>query len=159
MIIIEKAEPHDADVLTSISFSAKRYWNYPEEYFDIWKDELTITPEYIEKNKVYVATEGITIGYYSIVNVETDLHLPTTILPRGSWLEHMFIEPNHIGRGIGTMFIDHLRNQHPGLVKVLSDPFAKDFYIKQGFTYITDIPSTINGRTTPYLELQEGMQY
>ncbi len=32
----------------------KNYWNYPDEYYEIWKKELTITQDYISKNDVYV---------------------------------------------------------------------------------------------------------
>ena len=46
-ISIRRALPTDALFLTSISFGAKRYWNYPEEYYEIWHDELTITKDYI----------------------------------------------------------------------------------------------------------------
>jgi hypothetical protein len=32
-----------------LSIESKGYWSYPIEYFEIWNDELTITPEYIKK--------------------------------------------------------------------------------------------------------------
>lgn len=51
-ILIRRAEDKECNTLTSISFAAKRYWKYPEEYFDIWKDELTITEDYINQNEV-----------------------------------------------------------------------------------------------------------
>jgi hypothetical protein len=65
--MITKATPDQHNILTSISYKAKRHWNYPEEYFDIWKNELTITEKYITDNRVYtyLIDEEI-IGYYSI---------------------------------------------------------------------------------------------
>lgn len=53
IIEIRQAKPAESGDLTSISFASKRYWNYPEEYFEIWEKELTITPEYIDNNIVY----------------------------------------------------------------------------------------------------------
>ncbi len=46
----EKLRAEEAEILTEISFQSKGYWDYPPEYFDIWKDELTITGDYI-RNK------------------------------------------------------------------------------------------------------------
>jgi len=46
-LVIRQAKRTESGDLTSISFASKRYWNYPEEYFDVWKKELTITPGYI----------------------------------------------------------------------------------------------------------------
>jgi hypothetical protein len=40
---IRQASQADCEILTEISVSSKNYWNYPKEYFEIWKDELTIT--------------------------------------------------------------------------------------------------------------------
>ncbi len=51
-MIIRQAIPTDSKILTDISFAAKNYWNYPQEYFEIWKEELTITDEYIDKGAV-----------------------------------------------------------------------------------------------------------
>jgi hypothetical protein len=42
------------EALTKISFAAKGYWNYPEAYFEIWKDELTIGSDYVQENDVFV---------------------------------------------------------------------------------------------------------
>jgi maltose O-acetyltransferase len=50
-IIIRKARPEECVTLTDISFAAKHFWNYPEKYFETWKEELTITKEYIRRNK------------------------------------------------------------------------------------------------------------
>ncbi len=48
-IQIVRAAYTDSNILTDIAFSAKRTWNYPEEYYKIWKNELTITELYWEK--------------------------------------------------------------------------------------------------------------
>jgi hypothetical protein len=63
----------DSEVLTQISFASKRKWNYPEEYFEIWKDELAITSFYIQNNNVYIGEcEGQVIGYFYLVEVKND---------------------------------------------------------------------------------------
>ena len=42
---IRRARREDAQTLTRISFDSKRYWGYPEPYFEHWAAELTIDPE------------------------------------------------------------------------------------------------------------------
>ncbi|MDP3481580.1 MAG: hypothetical protein Q8R88_17590, partial [Desulfoprunum sp.] len=65
--MIRSAQQDEAQLLTEISFAAKGYWNYPEEYYAIWKNELTITPEYIENNDILVYEhDGTAVGYYAI---------------------------------------------------------------------------------------------
>ena len=67
-IQIKKAKITDSNILTEIAFSAKRHWGYPDEYFHIWKDELTITKNYIYQNIVYKAqTDNLILGFYSII--------------------------------------------------------------------------------------------
>ena len=57
-LTINPASTADADILTRLSFASKGYWGYPEEYFEIWKDELTITPAYILENDVFIAVRS-----------------------------------------------------------------------------------------------------
>src|SRR5690554_6199749 len=107
-VSIRKAVREDSNVLTDISFKSKRYWNYPEEYFEIWKDELTIKDSYILDNTVYVAeANDEIIGYYSIVEVKNDFWAGEVFVMKGFWLEHIFILPEYIGKGIGTKLINH----------------------------------------------------
>ncbi len=51
---IRRARREDAETLTRISFDSKRYWGYPEAYFESWAAELTIDADYIGRNDVFV---------------------------------------------------------------------------------------------------------
>lgn len=157
-MMIRIAKKTEADILTKISIESKGYWGYPKKYFDIWVAELTISPGYIDKNSVFVyESDGTIIGYYSIVELECDMNISGIKIPKGRWLEHMFIAPKHIGLGLGTKMFAHLRETCAmvGIKKlgILSDPNAKGFYVRMGCEYIKDISSTIPHRTTPYLVL------
>src|SRR4029450_1497681 len=55
---IRRATPDEADTLPSIAHAAKRHWNYPEKWIEQWRSDLTITPEFIASNEVYVAVAG-----------------------------------------------------------------------------------------------------
>lgn len=157
--MIRPAKPDDAPTLTRISFESKEHWGYPQEYFTIWKHELTINPGYIEKNNVYVyEIGGAIVGYYSIIELPEDIDVSGIKLQKGFWLEHMFIEPNHIGKGIGSTMFHHLqdrcREMGIGEIGILSDPYSRGFYERMGCRYVRDVPSTIKNRTTPYLMLR-----
>jgi GNAT superfamily N-acetyltransferase len=156
--MIRPGKKEEAQILTELSFESKGYWGYPKEYFEIWKPELTITPDYIEKNDVLVfESDGAIVGYYSIIELENDMVVSGTKIVKGHWLEHMFIAPKYIGRGIGTIMFDHLRKrcEIKGIRKlgILSDPNARGFYEKMGCDYQGEFPSTIAGRTTPLFVL------
>ncbi|HVJ49439.1 GNAT family N-acetyltransferase, partial [Desulfitobacterium sp.] len=151
-IIIKRANEEDSTELTSISFAAKRYWNYPDEYFEIWKNELTITPDYLNQNTVYVAqVDGKVIGFFSIVEVKENLWTGRFLMQRGFWLDHIFIQPEFIGKGIGSELIsfakEMCRRDNIDHLFLLSDPKAKGFYNKVGAQYIEEVPSNIEGRT------------
>lgn len=159
--MIRSAKAEDADILTPISFESKGYWGYPKAYFEIWHNELTITPEYINKNDVLVfKNDRVILGYYSIAELQDDGELSGIKIKKGFWLEHMFIVQSHIGQGIGTRMFDHLRERCKERrikeVSILADPNSRGFYEKMGCEYQKEFPSTIANRTTPLLVLRIG---
>ena len=55
---IRRAKPDEAELLTEIAHAAKRHWGYPENWIEHWKEDLTITPEFIADNETYVAVNA-----------------------------------------------------------------------------------------------------
>ena len=103
---IRKARPEENKILTEISLAAKRYWNYPEEYYAVWEKELTITAAYIEKNQVFVAeTKDNILGYCSITEVKKDFYAGKVLVKKGFWLEHIFVSNRFFQKGIRKRFI------------------------------------------------------
>lgn len=157
-IVIRPATVNDSEDLTEISFASKRYWNYPEEYIKVWKDELTIIPSYILNNTVYVAeVTGRVVGYFSLVEVKEAFGAGKVCVNKGIWLEHIFILPEYIGKGIGSKLIAIMKVQCKEMqidkVNLFSDPHAKGFYDKLGACYIGQSPSSIEGRTVPLYDV------
>lgn len=157
--MIRPAKQEEAKILTKISFESKGYWDYPPEYFEVWNNELTINTEYIENNKVFVyELDGGIVGYYSIVELYEDIEVSGIKIEKGFWLEHMFIQPRHIGKGIGSRMFHHMRiicrKEGISELKILADPNSKGFYEKMGCEYLDEFPSTIKNRTTPFLRLE-----
>ncbi|MFO7658287.1 MAG: GNAT family N-acetyltransferase [Bacteroidales bacterium] len=158
-IVIDKAIDNDSSILTEISFAAKRHWNYPDNYYDIWKDELTITKDYIRQNIVYKAQLGdLTLGFYSIVENKSDIYSGETLVKKGFYLEHIFIRPEYHKFGIGRLMIDHAKkiSKNTGINNMLIfvDPYAKGFYDKIGADYLYDSKSSIPGRLIPVYDLK-----
>ena len=154
---IRKAKPSDCTVLTELTFQSKAVWNYPEEYLEVWRDELTITEGDIQSKDVFVAEEdGVILGYYSIAENPEDMTIGEVFVKKGLWLEHLFVTPERIGRGIGTRLYEHAletcRRKGVQSLNIFADPNSKGFYDKLGARYVGESPSNILGRTVPLYE-------
>ena len=157
-IVIRKADVSDSTNLTNISFAAKRYWKYPESYYDAWKNELTIDENYILKNIVYVATfNGDPVGYYSVVENAQDVTVGSVFVEKGFWMEHIFITPEYINNGVGSYLINHMKSlcidMNIDRIKIFVDPNASGFYEKVGAKFKYMSKSNIEGREIPVFEM------
>lgn len=137
---IRRATPDEAATLTEIAYAAKRHWGYPENWIEHWKDDLTITPEFISKHEVYVAVaEAEIVGCCAIV-LDDSL----------AELEHMWIKPEHIGTGVGRALFLHVTGRATVLglpaLEISSDPNAEGFYQRMGAKRIGDVRSEVEGK-------------
>ena len=158
-IEIIQANNHDSDILTEIAFSAKRHWNYPDEYYEIWKNELTITEKYLKQNIVYKAIlKDLIIGFYSIVENKSDFYSGDILVQKGYWLEHIFIRPDYHKHGIGKQLINHAKiiSEKNGIQNLLIfvDPYAKGFYDKIGAEFLYESKSSIPDRLIPVYDMK-----
>jgi GNAT superfamily N-acetyltransferase len=148
--MIRNASTQDAATLTNIALDAKRYWGYPENWIRHWESDLTITPEFIRDNHVYVdEADGEIRGFYALCVVGTKADL-----------EHMWVRPALIGTGIGKeLFLDAMERAaklNVNAVEIASDPNAVGFYKRMGATQIGEIDSPIEGqpRKLPHLKIK-----
>jgi len=149
MAHIEKARPEHADVLTDIAISAKRHWNYPERWIELWHPLLTISPEYISQNETWMAVVDLKpAGFYS-------LHKDGESL----WLDNLWVLPNFMGQGIGKQLFQHaLAKGHTlgtFILKIEADPNAQSFYEKMGARKVGEHHSQVDGqpRILPIMEI------
>jgi GNAT superfamily N-acetyltransferase len=145
---IIRAKPKDAETLTQIAHAAKRRWGYPERWIESWRDVLTIRPEFIAANVAYAATEnGRPIGFYLL-----------TTEPDGLHLDHLWILPAAMHRGIGRALFEHAAGQARTmgfpLIKIEADPNAEGFYQRMGAKRTGASVSEMDGerRELPLLE-------
>lgn len=146
-IEIRPATAQDASALTEVALAAKRFWGYPEEYIRLWQEDLTITPDTIDRFAIYCALHEHTIlGFYALGD-----------LGSGYELEHMWVRPEHIGRGLGRQLLNHAtavaRGAGAEALRIVADPNAVGFYHRAGATKVGEMASVPAGRMLPVLRL------
>ena len=146
---IRQATSSEAETLTRIAHDAKKHWGYPEHWMQRWNADLTITPEFISANHVYVAEDGDRVsGFYAL-----------TIKDRKAELEHMWVAPELIGTGVGKELFLAAMEKAAELkvtnVEISSDPNAEGFYKKMGAYRIGETISELDGerRELPRLSI------
>lgn len=148
--MIRPASTDEASFLTTIALEAKRYWGYPEHWIKHWESDLTISPEFIRDNHVYVAEENDEIqGFYALI-----------VAGNKAELDHLWVTPTRIGTGIGKeLFLDAMERAaslHVDAVEISSDPNAAGFYKRMGATQIGEIDASLDGqpRKLPRLKIE-----
>jgi GNAT superfamily N-acetyltransferase len=146
-IQIREALPAEASRLTRLAMRSKAYWGYSDAFMAACRRELTVHPRDLLRGdrRCNLATrEGKIVGFYALER-----------LPDGDFeLEALFVEPGHIGSGIGRMLMDHAvetatREGATQLI-VQGDPNAAAFYAAAGGTRIGERASgSIPGRFLP----------
>jgi ribosomal protein S18 acetylase RimI-like enzyme len=138
---ITPAHPSEADTLTQIAFAAKRHWGYPEPWIALWNPLLTVTPAFIAEHETHVArVDGRIVGFMALVRDSDNLLR----------LEHLWVRPEAMGRGIGRALFRHAQRhvQALGFVsfEIESDPHAAGFYERMGAQLVRTNTSTLEGR-------------
>ena len=148
--MIRRATTDDVATLTNIAHDAKRHWGYPQHWIEHWRDELTISNDFVSENEVYVlASDDEVRGFYALV-VRNDK----------AELEHLWVTPKHIGTGVGKELFLHAMQRAGSRdvteVQISSDPNAEGFYQKMGAHRIGEIRADMDHkpRTVPRLAVK-----
>jgi N-acetylglutamate synthase-like GNAT family acetyltransferase len=146
-MIIKKSTSELHVKLTEISFVSKKYWNYSDEWMEIWKDDLTITENFITNNYVYHLENDANeiVGFYAFVKFDNYIEL-----------DSLFVSPEYIGKGFGNLlmtdFLSKVREIDFNYKKLKAEPFAEIFYKKYGFeTVELQLSSKIENRYLPIM--------
>jgi GNAT superfamily N-acetyltransferase len=87
----------EAGLLSDLALRSKGHWGYDQAFLDACRAELTLTPEDVLAHRVTVAErEGQVVGFYALVGT-----------PPVGILEDLFVEPDHIGTGVGRALWSH----------------------------------------------------
>jgi GNAT superfamily N-acetyltransferase len=139
---LRPALPEEARLLSRLALRSKAYWGYNDSFMAACTHELAIRPEDVASRHVTVAVvDGAVAGHYTI---------------DGADLGQLFVDPVHIGRGVGRALWTHAvgvaRELGIDTLHVDSDPFAEGFYLAMGATRVGSVPSgSIPGRELPRL--------
>jgi len=142
----------DCAALGALALRSKAYWGYDRDFIDRCVDELSVDARDITDRTVLVAAlEQAPLGFGVM---RTD---PGSMAE----LTHLFIDPAHIGKGVGRALVDALTHRAAtdgfDCMTVASDPYAQPFYERMGFVFMDREPSkSIPGRTLPRLEMRLG---
>jgi GNAT superfamily N-acetyltransferase len=114
----------------------------------LWEADLTVTPEFVAGHLVYCGTrDGAIVGFYALSGERSTREL-----------EHMWVDPKHIGTGVGRLLFSHLlahlRRSGARRLMIASDPNAAGFYRRLGARRVATVASRPPGRRLPLLELR-----
>jgi GNAT superfamily N-acetyltransferase len=115
-----------AAALTEVAHRSKATWGYPTRWMALWRPVLTITPQFVAEHPVFLAMEASTIlGFYAL-----------DIDGSSGSLEHLWVLPEAIGRGVGRALWEHaiaeLAGQGVTALAITADPNAEGFYLHMG---------------------------
>ena len=149
MISIRRTRPDEADTLTQIAIAAKRHWNYPEHWMELWIPQLTFSPAYFEEHESWSAElDGTVIAFYTLEGRDGK-----------AWLENIWVLPKYIGKGLGKELFMHVisRARELGyeILQLEAEPNAVGFYKKMGMQRIGEHQYELDGqpRILPLMEL------
>jgi ribosomal protein S18 acetylase RimI-like enzyme len=143
------ANVEDAELLSSLSYSSKKFWGYSDELMNLWKSDLEINNQYIRENKVVkVFDEDNFLGFFAI-KIDEELNAE---------LDHLWLKPENIKRNYGRQIFKHiienLASEGFSKMTLIAEPNAIGFYQKMNGKAIGKFQSKISGRFLDIYEFQ-----
>lgn len=115
---MRRCTARDAPSLTRVAHASKASWGYPDELLALWDADLTLDPAFVERHDVWSAVAGDeVVGVYAVTGDGSTCEI-----------EHLWVDPGWMGRGVGRRMLEHLvaRARATGVeeLRVASDPNA-----------------------------------
>jgi GNAT superfamily N-acetyltransferase len=145
-VLLRPARPDEAPFLSDLAVRSKAYWGYDDKFLAVSRILLAVKPDEMTERRVTVVEEdGTVLGFYALEGEP----------PEGE-LGLMFVDPEHLRRGIGQRLWTHVvaTARDAGLTRftIDSDPFAEEFYLAMGAVRTGTSPSSVRpGRELPQL--------
>lgn len=134
----------ESTVISDLALRSKAHWGYSAEFVEACRAELTFTPEQCDSGDMWVAGRGHELlGFHLLAG---DGAVGEVVA--------LFVDPAHIGTGVGRALLRHAREQaHARGIRLLyvdADPHAEAFYARHGARRVGGTPSgSIPGRVLP----------
>jgi ribosomal protein S18 acetylase RimI-like enzyme len=146
-IEIRRATSDDSERATELARMAKAHWGYPSDWLKAWEDDLIVTSEGIARHATFVASlDGEVVGVCQLQ--QSDDH---------AMLEHVWVDPSCHRRGVGRALVEHARAQARGVIAIVADPNAEEFYVKLGARKVGAVAAPMPGapdRALPLMEME-----
>ena len=148
-ITIRRALRNEAEILTDISLRSKQSAGYDDDFMAACRDELTISPEDIERKHYWVAETTHVCG---VIGLDVEQGKDT------AEVSSFFIDPAYkrqgIGRGMWQEIVEQAQNLGLKSITLASEPAAVPFYTAMGLRVVGEVPSgSIKGRVLPLMML------
>jgi hypothetical protein len=105
---IIRAQPSEAATLSAIAWAAKAFWNYPFDWMEQWREQLTITPIFIAENEAFAAIiNRQTVAFHALLQSADVLRLEHLWVCRIGWARES-VAPYSGTRRIGLRLAAHL---------------------------------------------------
>ena len=136
---LRPARADEAARLSAIAHAAKAALGYAPELIAGWGQELTIEPELLQRQTVWVVDyEGAAQGFFSI-----------HAFAGGVTLAHLWVDPAAQRRGFGSMLLRRALQlaamSRLAFLQVDAEPSAESFYQRHGFERVGEIAAPIPG--------------
>jgi predicted N-acetyltransferase YhbS len=147
--MIRPARPDESELLTALTRRSKAYWGYDDSFMRAHQGGLSISAEYLAAHITHVIDRrGEIAGFYALEHLDHER----------VELGYLFVEPAHIGRGLGRALMQHAvavaRGRGYRRIRIVSDPHADGFYRRMGAVPWGEWRSPIiAGRRLPVLQL------
>ena len=137
---VRTVEPGEGERLREIAIAAKGHWGYDVDRVREWAAMGDFSPTGLGKKNFYIAaTKDKTVGWAAAID-------------RGDvwWLDDLWIEPEWMGKGIGSRLFRHAaeHGREAGAVRMEweAEPNAVGFYESMGGRYLRDSEPGVWGR-------------
>lgn len=146
--MLRAARSSELEALSALALRSKAVWNYPHEFLDACRDELTLDEGDLGGTFVK-ELDGTIVGFYTVSRCGTGQ----------VELDYLFVEPWALRRGHGRDLIEHAKQRAraggDGVMFVQGDPHAEAFYLTAGARRVGVRASrSIPGRVLPLYEIE-----
>ena len=106
--IIRAARPDEVEAISNSAIRSKAVWAYAEEEMKVFRPELIISPQHVLNSHAHLMEQGAQLlGFYSLAEIGAAV----------GELEHIFVDPDHLGRGVGRALFGRACSTVPDRVR------------------------------------------
>ena len=148
-MIIRLAHAGEGERLREIAAASKAHWGYDADFVRAWASSGDFSDDALERDEFFVAeSDERAVAWAALKRKDDALY----------WLDDLWVEPEWIGRGIGTALfrrvVGRARELGARRLEWQAEPNSVGFYEKVGARCTGELHMTSWGREVPVMELE-----